>query len=608
MVISNPRKWQKEAAPVLLGKTKALLVAPPGQGKSFIGMAWAAWWAEQGKKILIVTPRNSIKGSFGKNLAFCVAGNDFKSCPSEGHVINYKANILSQKTLKLWFLLETKSTYIGTHQELISASNDLNFDDGQCSDLAIVVDEAHLLEVSNGMGKLISELSEKGVPLLLMTATPFRRDGGYIISPELMSQFDVYNRTMGQSLDEMKYLKGIGSQIVVGPISKVLKVVLKYILDNNRYAVLRFPEVNSNHAKRWAQELHLDNNQPYKKGFEKEVERICGELGMECCSIATDDVNDSSFFDPENGILAKIRDATTPEGLPRLIISQNKVEMGTDCPWWTDSIMIGVSGSCVRTTQFGQRCSRDHFSKDGKMACAWTLVPDYWEPGVSTEKITTLTMDLIKYQLWSLFIGGINPPDMSVATGDRLASTASQTYLSQSPDVFTQNFLNVISNIISGKVEPEDDVGAVVTLLDKAIKKAPICVYSHTLSNEKEISSVSSYGNEIHVLPGMAEITLPKDVIRSDASVEEIVSAIREYAHTLGTYILNGNGLKFETNLRTENIDVIIKGNFKRGWDSLRNANDVGWSVTEVEDLLKDFGLMHRPPKRQRHRGEKSLQ
>jgi superfamily II DNA or RNA helicase len=618
-MIRGFRNWQRDAFERFFGQTFCYLISPPGQGKSVMAQAWAMHWAERGKRVLIAAPRTLILDSFKGDLSLQWDDSGKVGQGSE-HTFSYNA---PDSPLDTWLVDGFDSVYpyhITTHQSVLSALKKLLSKYGPDSvsydDLAVVIDEAHLMKDSdnNKLGEVLRELEKKGVPVLLATGTPYRGDNEPILSSDFVgtlgSKLTVYTREFYLALDESDDLQGFATKVIVGNTLQVLRHVLSTLIAEDRYAVIKLPTVNTHHARRLGRELGIEANEDkellsrLKCRFNSEIESLCRDLGLSHLSVVMDNSRDEELEillsraraekidkkQPDDVVRASIAQARARVAtyLPRVVVAQEKVSLGVDCPWWTDSIMLGASRSSTQTVQFGMRSCRDHFSKNDKDVNFWTLVPDYWEPEVTSDQSLQFAKDLVSVQLWWHFLGG-GPLAPYLKTSQLLpkSGVASDPTLQipASPDAAVTEVLN--NAFLAGKKASD-------------IVIAPqVHVTVHRPDGTQVKVPVGSLGSGNKIFPIKAP-DLPPGVVSVNGSF------LSQVIHLAEVLVARGKGKEYHTMLKASQVTPQLIADLFRGGKSVGEiSSETGWANWKIEAILKDEGLVDSKKPAPRARGTK---
>jgi len=567
-------------------------------------------WAERGKKVLIATPRRLILQSFTGQASW-LWDQEGKVGTPEAVTHTYSKPLQGgvSEELTLREFLEHKRDpdhpiFVGTHQGVLAALRDVKERGVPIDDLVVIIDEVHQLSVENKLGTVLKELIARNVPTLLMTGTPFRGDGKPILPSELMDLYQdhTYHRDYAESLDEAEYLQGFSCEVLVGDIRDTLSHVLEKVEEEDRYVVIKLPYVNSQHNRRLAKGLGLDPQNMSAAELKAEAEglviEMCDKYNLSYISI----VEEGRVREEFEKILDTTRDipATetepaklgSPELLPRVVISQDTVSLGVDCPWWTDSVMLGVTSSCVQTIQFGQRCGRDHRSKTQRPVKSWSLVPNYWEPEVTSDGVREFMLQLIKTKLWLNFVGEpVKPPQLNTTGSAALHhghSPVPNDRVPPSPDAVSDNDLAVMQQLLNGLSHAEGRLtlhqlisGPTVTVVDPDDGH-------HTVlgdGNHMPKMDVVTMSDE-QVIPVLRDLLLGMERTICKGEAAEAVRVFKRYASTWD----------------------LVKGLWDNGERDLAVIHrHTGWEVARIEVHLIEHGLLPKKRAKQpRQRGQKS--
>lgn len=608
-VINGFRLWQAEAHERFYGQLRCYLIAPPGQGKSIAGQAWARYWFEQGRKVLIATPRRLILDSFKgeKTLGWDESGK-VDSPSAVEHTFKYVAPDCDLATWLITPLDNCCPYFVNTHSGALAALRALQDEFGDTAakyqDLAVVIDEAHLMRDSEDseLSKVLKDLIAHGVPVLIMTGTPYRGDDKPILSRGLEKTFTIYTREFYLALDEAAHLCAFETKVIVGNTLAVLEHILSTFEAEDRYAVVKLPRVGTHHALRLARELGIETKgvkeeaviKQLKLRFDQEIEAICQKLGLSHLSVVKDNSQDSRL----EKILKSVRGATrrcNVKSLPRVIVTQDKIGLGVDCPWWTDSIMLGASRSCTETVQFGMRCCRDHFSKASRSARYWTLVPEYWEPEVTADQAFDFAKDLVATQLWWHFIGG-GPVAPYLKTSQSLPSTGGQggtSAVPRSPKEITDASMmrSLGGSWMGGADTPyvsEEDMPSV----NVEVYRPDGSLETHRVGNVGD-------GNRIYP---MDPPKLPEGTIKTGS----FLSQLKNLAEVL---VARGKGKEYHSMLNKAQVTPkFIAALHREGKSVGEISSETGWTTLRVETTLQEEGLIVAKARKPRIRGGKEDQ
>lgn len=604
------RPWQRDCFELFFNGIHCFLSAPPGQGKSRAAMAHATMWVERGKKVLIATPRRLILQSFsgpatwewdqqGKAGSPEATPHSYPG-PSRGQSVD------NELTLREFLEHEVdlhQPIFVGTHSGVLAALKGIAERGIRTDNLVVIIDEIHKVSEVNELGKVLQGLITSKVPTLLMTGTPFRGDGKPILSSELMDLYKdhTYHRDYATCLDESEHLGGFTCKVLVGDITLTLDHVLSKVKEENRYVVIKLPFVNSQHNQRLAHSQGLDPNVADLKAVaERVVIKACERHGLSYLSIVEDGEDRENFellLDTTRDVPAYGNEPArlgTPDKLPRVVISQDTITEGVDCPWWTDSVMLGVTSSCVATIQFGQRCGRDHRSKNQRCVTSWSLVPDYWEPDVSPSKVREFVMRIIKTKLWLNFVGKpVKAPTLNTegSNAPPAHSTTPTTHqLPPSPNAVSDNDLDVMTNhLLDGHTHPEGRA-----VLGK-------------MTNGPTVTVFGPDGQQVHVLGDGNHIPKLDLVTMSD---EQVLPVLMDLLYGVERTMLKGDARESsQVFQRYADTWDMVKGLWDNG---MRDLTDISlrvkdWPRERIEQHLIEHGML--PKKRAkvpRNRGQKS--
>jgi hypothetical protein len=436
-----------------------------------------------------------------------------------------------------------------------------------------------------------------------MTGTPYRGDDKPILSRDLEKSFTIYTREFYLALDEAAHLCAFETKVIVGNTLTVLERILSTFEDEDRYAVIKLPRVGTHHASRLARELGIDTKglkeesviKQLKLRFDQEIEAICQKLGLSHLSVVKDNSQDSRL----EKILKSVRGdkgRCNVSKLPRVIVTQDKIGLGVDCPWWTDSIMLGASRSCTETVQFGMRCCRDHFSKATRSARYWTLVPEYWEPEVTADQAFDFAKDLVATQLWWHFIGG-GPVAPYLKTSQSLSSPVTQAGSStvpRSPKEMTE--ATVMRNLFGTWTG-----GADTPYLEEENTPA-VTVEVHLPDGSLEPHRVGNVGDGNRIYP-MDPPKLPDGTIKTGS----FLSQLKNLAEVL---VARGKGKEYHTMLNKAQVTPkFIASLYQEGKSVGEISSETGWTTMRVESTLKEEGLIEvKAARKPRIRGGKEDQ
>jgi hypothetical protein len=600
------RPWQAEFFELAYNNRRCYLIAPPGQGKSIAGQSFAMLWAERGRKVLIITPRNLILDSFkGNKTLWWDSEGKTESENLIGHTFKYNHPLDVGIGLDYWLLDKYNREYpyfISTHQGLLAAlkkNQKQGLPDFTHEDLAVVIDEAHLLSDSEDskLGQFLRDLIAKNVPVLVMTGTPYRGDDHPIIPKDLEGSFKVYTREFYEALDEASHLQGFQTKVVVGKTLNILRDILSKLKDEDRYAVIKLPRVSSNHSSRLARELGIDLTDPeqtsLKLYFDEEIIKICESLDLSYISVVKDDSNDENLKQILNSVRFEDDPVKVAKILPRVVLTQDKIGLGVDCPWWTDSIMLGASKSCTETVQFGMRSCRDHKSKINKCAIYWTLIPEYWEPDITADQALAFAKDLVSTQLWWYFIGGgVVVPYLSSPHSVSSSDVDRKSRVPPNPKEIVDASLAIALNhsFFAGDTIP--------TIPEEYLPVVSIDM--HTKDGTKETIKVGGRlgdGNYIHP---MSTVRLPGEVVTTGSFLSQLLNLAQ-------AIVMKGEGKQFNSFIKEYQItpEYIISE-----YNSGKKVRDIhlqtGWTGYDIEKLLKSKDLIKsKLTSRKRARGHK---
>ena len=209
--------WQQDCFNTLKDKKKFLIRAPTGSGKTTLTIALAIYIALKFKlKILILCPQKLIVANFARDKIKLPNGQEY----------NFFAENFTSNTegLKEWMLKSPekllKHINGNTIQGIVAVSTQQafnyvmeEFSSEQKKEFYkntfSIIDEGHHLKGLNNTNNNEQEKIENclsshinwGIQNVLdfrlgiLTATPFRHDKAYIISPELLYDFEIYTRS-----------------------------------------------------------------------------------------------------------------------------------------------------------------------------------------------------------------------------------------------------------------------------------------------------------------------------------------------------------------------------------------------------------------------------
>lgn len=216
-VIREVRKWQKKAFAKLAGKRFGLLKAVTGSGKSVaIAMLAHNYYINNRKnnpKIIVSVPNKGIGNNFAD---IHIVENDTNFKPQSKYVLTSADSEAKKTETLLQFLNENSKTFqdsiaVCCHQTLLRAVEKYPEKFKNCF---VVPDEVHHSradgENGNKLGKAITTIcAEISNNVLMVTATPFRSDGGELFPDSIRDQVVRFSYTLSEYLADCDYLKEI---------------------------------------------------------------------------------------------------------------------------------------------------------------------------------------------------------------------------------------------------------------------------------------------------------------------------------------------------------------------------------------------------------------